>query len=308
MPSHPFGYVVPVQISNPDKILFPSMGLTKTDLVGHYRRFGERMMPFVAGSPLTLERYPNGIDSKGFRQKNASDHFPDYIGRVEIPKRDDGVTVYPIVDSTEGLAYLANQGTITFHPWTSRLPDLDRPDFLVLDLDPTEGDIEGVRRVATTTHAVLEEFGLESMLATSGSKGFHIWVPILADQTFDRIGTVARALAGLIAARDEHATTEFLKDDRAGRVFVDWLRNAPGSSIASPWSVRAKPGAPVVTPTPWTMLDTAEPDQWSITDVDTAPAVEMPAHQSLDPDPIIEAAADGGVDLETSFDRFGRKR
>jgi DNA primase len=133
-------------------------------------------------------------------------------------------------------------------------------------------------------------------------------VPLLADHAFDVVSVVARAIAGLVALRDDEATTEFLKEDRAGRVFVDWLRNGWGSSIASPWSVRAKPGAPVVTPIPWDRIGTAEPDQWSITDVDAAPSVEMPAHQSLDPDPIIEAAADSGVDLETSFDRFGRKR
>lgn len=297
-----------MEISNPDKVLFPDARLTKADLVGHYESVGERMLPFVADSPLTLERYPNGIGSKGFRQKNASNHFPGHIGRVEIPKRDDGVTVYPTVDSTEGLAYLANQGTITFHPWTSRLPDLDRPDFLVMDLDPTEGDIEGVRQVARTTQVVLEEFGLESMLATSGSKGFHIWVPIVVDHGFDTVGTAARALAGLIAARNEDATTEFLKDDRGGRVFVDWLRNGWGSSIASPWSVRARSGAPVVTPIPWDMLDAAEPDQWSIIDVATAPEATVPSHQELEPDRIIDAAVGAGVDLDTSFDRFGRKR
>ena len=297
-----------VEISNPDKVLFPDAGLTKADLVRHYESVGERMLPFVANSPLTLERYPSGIDKKGFRQKNASSHFPEYIGRIEVDKNDGGSTEYPTIDTVEGIAYLANQGTITFHPWTSRLPGLDRPDFLVMDLDPTEGDLEGVRAVARTTLAVLDEFGLESMLATSGSKGFHIWVPMVPDHIFDVVGITARALAGLIAVRDERATTEFLKEDRAGRVFVDWLRNASGSSIASPWSVRAKPGAPVVTPIPWNMLDTAEPDRWSITDVDAAPHVEMPARQSLDPDPIIEAATEGGVDLETSFDRFGRKR
>lgn len=297
-----------MEISNPDKVLFPDVGLTKADLIAHYQKVGERMMPFVVDSPLTLERYPSGIGSKGFRQKNASDHFPDYIGRVDIPRREDGVTVYPTVDSVEGLAYLANQGTITFHPWTSRLPGLDRPDFLVLDLDPTEGDLDGVRSVAQTTHALLEEFDLESMLATSGSKGFHIWVPIVADHTFDIVGTVARALAGLIAARIEEATTEFLKDDRGGRVFVDWLRNGWGSSIASPWSVRARPGAPVATPIPWDLLGTAEPDRWSIIDVDAAPEVAVPPHQALEPDPIIAAAVEAGVDLDTSFDRFGRKR
>ncbi len=123
--------VVTVEISNPDKVLFPDAGLTKADLIRHYESVGERMLPFVANSPLTLERYPSGIDKKGFRQKNASSHFPEYIGRIEVDKNDGGSTEYPTIDTVEGIAYLANQGTITFHPWTSRLPELDRPDFLV---------------------------------------------------------------------------------------------------------------------------------------------------------------------------------
>ncbi len=297
-----------VEITNPDKVMFPEVGLTKRELVGHYQRFGERMLPFVADSPLTLERYPNGIDAKGFRQKNASDHFPDYVGRVEIDKNDGGVTTYPTVDSAEGLAYLANQGTITFHPWTSRLPHLDKPDFLVLDLDPIEGDIDGVRQVASTVHGVLEEFELDSMLATSGSKGFHIWVPITADHGFDLVGPAARAIGGLVARRDDRATTEFLKEDRAGRVFIDWLRNAWGSSIASPWSVRARTAAPVATPIPWEDLGSTLPDQSSISDVDDAPDTALPSHQALRPEAIIEAGRAAGVDLDTSFDRFGRKR
>ena len=297
-----------MEISNPDKVLFPDAGLTKADLVGHYRKVGERMLPFVAGSPLTLERYPNGIDKKGFRQKNASDHFPDYVGRVEIDKNDGGVTTYPTIDTVEGLAYLANQGTITFHPWTSRLPDLDRPDFLVIDLDPSEGDIEGVRQVAGSTRAVLEDFGLDSMLAASGSKGFHIWVPIEPTHGFDVVGPTARAIAGLVVSRDEQATTEFLKDDREGRVFVDWLRNGRGSSIASPWSVRARASAPIVTPIPWSDLDRTLPDQWTIPDVEQAPEVALPPVHELDPARLIEAAHEAGVDLETQFDRFGRKR
>ncbi len=297
-----------VEVSNPDKVLFPDVGVTKADLVGHYERFGERMLPFVANSPMTLERYPNGIDKKGFRQKNASDHFPDHIGRVEIDKADGGTTLYPTVDSVDGLAYLANQGTITFHPWTSRLPHLDKPDFLVLDLDPTEGDIDGVRSVADTAHGILDGFGLESMLATSGSKGFHIWVPIAAAHGFDVVGTVARAIAGLVDARDGLATTEFLKEDRAGRVFVDWLRNGWGSSIASPWSVRARAGAPVATPIPWTLLESVTPAQWSIADIGSATETPLPPHQPLNAEPIVHAALASGVDLESHFDRFGRKR
>lgn len=294
-----------MEVSNPEKVLFGGVGVTKSHLVAHYEAVGSEMLRFVADSPLTLERYPNGIGEKGFRQKNASKHFPDFIGRIEIPKRNDGVTTYPTVDSVEGLAYLANQGTITFHPWTSRLPDLDRPDHLVLDLDPTEGDARSARAVAHACRAVLDRFGLEAVPVASGSKGYHLWVPI-EPLGFDDVALSARALAGLVVTETEAATTEFLKADRNGRVFVDWLRNNPGASIASPLSVRARPGAPVATPVTWDLLDHTEPDEYSIQTLDDRPAVTWPEPASLPAGEIASEAGRAGVDLDTPFDRFGR--
>jgi bifunctional non-homologous end joining protein LigD len=297
-----------VEISNPDKVLFPDVELTKAELVHHYESVGESMLPFVSDSPLTLERYPSGIGSKGFRQKNASKHFPDLIGRVEVPKREGGVTTYPTVDSVEGLTYLANQGTITFHPWTSRLSNLDTPLWLVIDLDPSEDDLDGVRIVADATHAVLEGLGLPSQLVTSGSKGFHIWVAIEPEHDFEVVGRCAKAIGGLIVAATDSATDEFLKKERDGRVFVDWMRNGFGASVASPYSVRSKPGAPVATPVPWEMLNEVEPQSWNVRTIADRPDVTFPPPISLPANLILEAAEEAGVDLDREIDRFGRER
>lgn len=297
-----------MEISNPDKVLFPDIELTKAELVNHYESIGELMLPFVSDSPLTLERYPSGIGSKGFRQKNASKHFPDFIGRVEVPKREGGVTTYPTIDSVPALTYLANQGTITFHPWTSRLPNLDTPRWVVIDLDPSEDDVDGVRIVAETTRTVLDRLGLDSQLVTSGSKGFHIWVAIEPDHEFDLITRCAKAIGGLIVAATESATDEFLKKDRRGRVFVDWMRNGFGASVASPFSVRSKPGAPVATPVPWEMLKKIEPQSWNVRTIDDRPDVIFPPPISLPTEAILDAADAAGVDLDREVDRFGRER
>ncbi len=294
-----------MDVSNPDKVMFPEIGLTKAELVAHHERVGDEMLRFLSGSPLTLERYPNGIGSKGFRQKNASSHFPDVIGRVEIPKRG-GTTVYPTVDSVDGILYLVNQGTITFHPWTSALPELDRPRFLVLDLDPEEGDLGGVRSVAHSTRRVLDRFGLASTPVTSGSKGFHIWVTLRGTHDFDAVGTAAQALAGLVAIENGRATTEFRKENRDGRVFVDWLRNRRAQSIACPLGVRARPGAPVATPLPWSAVDETAPEDWRVGNVGDRPAIAFVDPVILPVEEIVEMAVAGGVDLESTFDRFGR--
>lgn len=297
-----------MKVTNPDKVLFPKVGLVKADLVRHYEHVGEEMLPFVAGSPLTLERYPNGLQTKGFLQKHTSKHFPaDLIDTITVPKRDGDIS-FPSVHSVEGLMYLANQGTITFHPWTSRLPDLDKPDFLVIDLDPVEGDIEGARAVAHSARAVLEVFTLEALLVASGSKGFHLWCPIEPTHGFDVVSRCARAVAGILVEESASATGEFLKKDRGGRVFVDWMRNGFGASIASPLSVRARPTAPVATPIPWENLPTTEPDSWTIQNIGDRPPTTMPNANRLPVDEIINAAGDIGVDLDTNIDRFGRKR
>lgn len=294
-----------MEISNPDKVMFPEPGHTKADLAAYYASVAERMLPWLVGRPLTLERHPNGVAEKGFMQKNASAHFSDHIERVEVPKTDGTVT-HPVVRDTHGLLELANQGTITFHVWTSSMPELDEPTHLLLDLDPEAGDVDAVREVAHRSREILRRFGHDGTLVASGRKGFHIWVPI-SGAAYDEVGLAARALAGLIAAENEGvATVEFLKKNRQGRVFVDWLRNRRAQSIVCPWSVRVTPTASVATPLLWDELDAALPNGWDITSAPDRSDISSGPAAHLDTEAIVTAARHAGVDLDSDFDRFGR--
>ncbi len=297
-----------MKVSSPDKLIFPADGFTKTDLVAHYERVGERMIGFLGGRPLTLQRFPGGIEKKGFMQKNAADHFPDSIRRESVPKRGGGETVYPVVDRAENLAYLANQNTVTFHMWTSSAARPNNPDWMVIDLDPEAGDLGGVRVATRIVGDLIESFGLEGFPLATGSKGFHVWVPIDGTATVDQVSEVSRALAGLAALeKPNQLTTEFLKKNRNGRVFVDWLRNGPTATVVVPFSLRPRPGAPVAVPLRWEELDEAQPDGWKIDSLgDRLDLDHGITPQSLPTAEIIAAARDRGVDLDTPHDRFGR--
>lgn len=295
-----------MHVSNPDKIMFPETGTTKAQLVAYYERVAPLMLPWVSGRPLTLERYPNGTGKKGFLQKNASKHFPASIQRVTVPK-NDGTVTHPVIEAGDDLAYLANQGTITFHIWTSKVPDLDHPDHLVLDLDPSDGDLGKTRAVAEVGRAVMESFGLEPVLVASGSHGFHLWAAIEPNHDFDAAGRAAWCLAALVATRDpEIATTEFLKKNRGTRVFVDWLRNRWAQSIACPYSVRSRPTPSVVAPLRWDELHTAIPNGWEIATMDDqlADPPPLPVRTPFDIDAVVTAAAGAGIDPAHLHDRF----
>ena len=295
-----------MEISNPDKVMFPDTGTTKAELVGHYKRVAPLMLPWVADRPLTLERYPNGTGQKGFLQKNASKHFPDFVGRVEVPK-NDGTVNHPVIDSADGLTYLANQGTITFHVWTSRIPRLDVPDRLVMDLDPSEDDLGKMRSVVDATRETMVSFGLEPVLVASGSRGFHLWAAIEPDHEYEAVGAAAWCLGALIAAGNpDTATTEFLKKERGDAVFVDWLRNRWAQSIACPYSLRSRHAPTVVTPLRWDELKGAVPTGWDIETIADrlADPPAPPQPTALDVDAIVAAAADAGIDPSRIHDRF----
>jgi bifunctional non-homologous end joining protein LigD len=298
-----------VEVTNPDKLIFEAAGLTKTDLVGHYQRVGERMLTFVAGRPLTLQRFPNGVGARGFLQKNASDHFPDSITRFEVRKQDGGTTRYPVVDRIDDLAYLANQGTVTFHMWTSTAERPGHPDWLVLDLDPVRGDLDGARRAVHDLRELLDHFNLDGFPLATGSSGFHVWIPLDGSTTARQATLATRALAGLAAARHpQRLTVEFLKKERRGRVFVDWLRNGPTSTVVAPFSLRPEPMAPVAVPLRWDEVDGAEPDRWTLSDL--GDRLEVGTDLTLQAPPVADIADRAraeGVDLDTPFDRFGRR-
>lgn len=243
-------------ITHPDKILFPDDGITKGELAAYYEAIAPRMLPHVRGRPATLERYPSGIGRKGFWQKDVSKGFPSWLERVEVPKKD-GVVHHALLGDVRSLEWMANQNTITPHVWVSRVPKLYNPDVCVFDLDPSRDDEPDVLLRATLAlRDLLEELGLQSWVKTSGSKGFHVFVPLNRQATTDVVERFAHALGRVLVARDPaHLTQEFSKADRGGRILVDTGRNGYSATFAAAYAVRAKPGAPVSAPCTWEEIE-----------------------------------------------------
>jgi bifunctional non-homologous end joining protein LigD len=239
-------------ITHPDKVLFPDCGITKGELAAYYEAVAPLMVPHVAGRPVTMERYPAGIDKKGFIQKDVTKGFPAWLERVELPKKDGGTTHYPVVRDARSLLWLANQNSVTPHVWTARAPELDHPDLCVFDLDPSRDEPEALWRGALAVRDLLEELGLPSFVKTSGSKGFHIVVPLAGGAGFDAVWRFAHGAGAVLVKRHpEVFTQEFIKADREGRILVDTGRNGHGATFAAVYAVRAKPGAPVSVPCAW---------------------------------------------------------
>jgi bifunctional non-homologous end joining protein LigD len=242
-------------ITHPDKVLFPNGGITKGELVRYYEAIAPVMLPHIRGRPVTMERYPAGIDRKGFIQKDVSKGSPEWLERVEVPKRD-GSSHYPLANEVRGLVWMANQNSITPHVWPSRMPDLLHPDLCVFDLDPSQDDPKALRAAALRVRGLLEELGLRSWVKTSGSKGFHIVVPLDGEAPFDAVYEFSGAVGAVLVSRDpEHLTQEFIKADREGRILIDTGRNGLGATFAAAYAVRPKPGAPVSAPCTWQELE-----------------------------------------------------
>lgn len=245
-------------ISHPDKVLFPDDGITKGDLADYYAAVAPVMLPHVRRRLVTMERYPNGIGAKGFIQKDVSKGFPAWLKRVEAPKQG-GVVHYPLANDARSLEWFANQNTITLHVWPSRAPRIDRPDLCVLDLDPSCDDPDILRAVMLEVRAVLDQLGHRSWVKTSGSKGFHVVVPLTARATFERSSALAGTIADVLVERlPELVTREFTKADRGDRIYLDTARNRAGATVAAVYTVRARAGAPVSAPCTWDEIAAGE--------------------------------------------------
>lgn len=252
-----------VKVSHPDKLLFPRDGVSKRDVVGHYETVAGVMLPHLAGRPLTLRRFPDGVDEGGFFQKDASDHFPDWLTTVEVPLREGGRSVHHVVcDSADALAYLANQATIEFHVWPSTVDSLERPDRLVVDIDPPDGvEVATLRAVARDLRDLFDSVGLTPYVQATGGRGFHVVAPLDATEDYDLVRPLAADLADHLAAgQPDLLTTAQRKQRRGDRIFLDVNRNAYGQTFVSPYSLRARDGAPVTTPLGWPELGRATPN------------------------------------------------
>lgn len=263
-----FGRIT-VEITHPQKVLFPQDGITKGDLIDYYRRISPRMLPHLRERPLSFERYPGGLDKRGFFQQNAADYFPDWLKTVTVPKQGGSVR-HVVCDNAASLVYLANQNMITPHTWLSRADKLDNPDVMVLDLDPSGADFATVKAAARAAKDLLDELGLPAFLKTTGSSGLHVAVPLDRKAGFDSVRSFAHTLAEIIVARGpDRWTLEQRKDKRNSRVFLDTNRNAYGQTVAPPYAVRTRQGAPVSTPIAWDELEHRDlrPDRWTISNV-----------------------------------------
>jgi bifunctional non-homologous end joining protein LigD len=263
-----------VRISHPDKVLFPDDGITKADLVDYYQQVAPLMLPLVSGRPVTMQRFPNGIGRGGFLQKQVGDYFPDWIERVTAPNRRtrqgtvrEQVT-YMVCRDPDDLAYLANQACVTPHVWLSRTPDIYRPDQLVFDLDPASSDPRVLRLAAAALHELLEELGLASFLKSSGSRGLHVVVPLVPAAETDAVKVFSMVVAEALAARHpDELTTEGRIADRDGRLYLDIGRNGYAQTMAAPYAVRARQGAPVSVPLDWSELDEFDPGRHTLRNI-----------------------------------------
>jgi bifunctional non-homologous end joining protein LigD len=260
---------VKVQVSRPGKVLFPESGVTKADLARYYERVAKQMLPHVKGRPVSMQRFPDGIGNYGFFHKDVPEHFPDWIERVEVRKAGGTVT-HAVTCDADTLVYLADQACITPHVWLSRIPDLERPDRLVFDLDPSDGGFARVRRAARRTGELLEQLGLVPFAMITGSRGIHVWVPLRPRAGFDEVRRFARDVARLLAERHpKELTVEQRKAKRAGRILIDVMRNGYAQTAVPPYAVRPRPQAPVATPLEWDELSDSRlrPDRFTTRNV-----------------------------------------
>jgi len=257
-----------VEVTHPDRVLFPDDGITKGDVVDYYRRVAPVMVPHLRNRPLMLERYRSGIDHGGFFQKEASEYFPAEIRRVEVDKAG-GVVHHAVVDDEDGLVYLANQGCLTFHCWTARADRPHQPDRVVFDLDPpaVDGAFATVRSTALRLRDVLTRLGLVPFVQTTGSRGLHVVAPLVVGPDHGEVLRFAGAVADHLAAADPaRLTTEFRKARRGSRLYLDVARNGYAQTVVAPYSLRARPGAPAATPLDWDEVRATRlrPDRWTV--------------------------------------------
>ncbi|MGH7371561.1 MAG: non-homologous end-joining DNA ligase, partial [Candidatus Methylomirabilales bacterium] len=287
-----------VKISNPKKVFWPDEGYTKGDLIGYYEAVAPLLVPYLRQRPVVLTRYPDGITGKSFFQKDAPEFVPAWVRTERIYSKDAEREIdYFIVNDAETLRYIINLGTIPLHLWSSRLGSLDRPDWLILDLDPKGAPFTDVVRVARQLHRILDELEVANYVKTSGATGLHVLIPLGARYTHEEARTFGRLLALLgVEATPEIATIARPIRARGGKVYIDFAQNGHGRTIVSPFSVRPLPGAPVSCPLRWEQVTARlDPTRFTIK--------TLPQHFEKMPDPLAPILT-GTIDMAAALARF----
>src|SRR3954470_5476107 len=255
-----------VNTSNPDKLFFPEPGLTKGDLVQYYVDVAPCALHHVRRRPFHMKRYPHGVDGDFFHQKRVPPH-PDFVGEQFVQFPSGHSTVFAVIDKAAALAWVINLGCIELHTWHSRVPKIEQPDYLLIDLDPSrEGQWAHVRTIALVVREVMDELGLAAYPKTSGATGLHILAPIRAELAYPDIRRFAKALAEEVERRigdQEVATTTWRVADRRG-VFVDFGQNSRDKTIACAYSVRPTPDARVSAPLLWEEVPDVDPSAFTV--------------------------------------------
>jgi bifunctional non-homologous end joining protein LigD len=288
-----------LQPTNVKKIFWPGEpALTKGDLIAYYERVAPLMLPYLHDRPLVLTRFPDGITGKSFYQKDAPDFAPAWVRTERIYSRDTERDIaYLVVDDVEMLRYVANSGAIPIHLWASRIPSLERPDWLVLDLDPKGAPFTDVVRVALALRRILERLELPSYVKTSGATGLHILLPLGARYTYEQCRTFARLLAVMgVEAEPGISTVARPLRARGGKVYIDFGQNGHGQTIVAPYSLRPLPGAPASCPLEWReVTPRLDPARFTL--------VTLPARFDKMEDPLRPVLGDG-IDMAAALERI----
>ena len=247
--------MVKVSLTHLDKIFWPKEGYTKGDVIRYYDRVADVILPYLRNRPMVLNRHPNGIKGASFFQKNVDPrHLPPFVKTITIRAKSTGRNVHYVVCNNKAtLLYLANLGCIELHPWLSRTGRLNKPDYLVIDLDPHGNPFEQVITVARATQKLIAAAGGRSLIKTSGKTGLHIYVPMRGDHAFAEVRSVAKLMCRILSKRLPKLTS-FAHRAGRGKIYLDYARNSIGQTIAAPYSLRAYPRATISTPLEWSEL------------------------------------------------------
>jgi bifunctional non-homologous end joining protein LigD len=260
-------------LTNLDKVLFPARGprprLTKRDLIRYYARIGPCLLPYLAGRPVNMHRYPDGVDRGGFWHKQIPEHAPDWLVRWHDPEADPGETeCYLVPDGVASLVWLANFGAVELHPWTSRLPDVHEPSWALIDIDPgSRSGFDDVLVLARLYRTALAHLGVDAAPKVTGQRGVQIWIPVAPGYSFaDTRGWVEKISRAVGHIVPELVSWEWYKNQRRGLARLDYTQNAINKTLVAPFSPRPVPGAPVSVPLSWTELDDPDlrPDRWTV--------------------------------------------
>lgn len=245
-----------VSVTSLDRIYWPDEKLTKFDLLSYYLHVADYIMPFLKDRPAILQRYPRGIKAPMFFQQDL-ESAPEFIKTAKLINQEGRQVEYGVYSTTASLLHFVNLGTIEQHPWHSTVKKLDKPDWIAIDLDPKSAPWENVLQVALVVKEVADEIGLEAFPKTSGSSGIHIYVPLKPTNEYDKVAEFSRLLASEVAGRAPKIATieRTIAKRKSTQVYVDWMQNARGKSLAAVFTARARPKASVSMPLTWKQIE-----------------------------------------------------